>query len=868
MFRRRSKTFVLLCLSFVMALTVSPFSALASMPKFQTVTPTYSLPGYINDIAFADVNGDGNQDAILANSTTNEVEVWYGNGDGTLRTTPSTVYPAGDSPRGAAVADFNGDGYPDVAISNYHSDNVSILLGNGSNLVSAGTYMTGPGSGPHGITAVDLDQDGYVDLAIAANDTSRLVVLYGDGAGAFEAPVDFPVGAYPSWVITADFNRDNFPDIAVANDGNPSSDISILLNSKAGRGSQFENDKRADGGISTPTAMVSGDFNKDGWADLATADNGADGAAVLLGNGDGTFQSADHYPTGNAPIDIEMGDYDGDGNLDLAVMAQWTTTTILAGDGLGGFSAGAVYPVDGYLSSGDLNNDGLSDLAIYSPNSRNLQLRISRAEGELALSAATYSFSENAGNAVITVDRTESSYGQTKVRIRTTDGTAAAGIDYAAVEDTIAFGPGMSSMTYSIPLLDNSVRTADRTFTVTISDPTNEAELGALTSATVTIQEDDPVPDTAAPIVDASKFAAEDNYGGTPDRLAGGSGAVGESGAIVRAYPWDDADGDGAVDAGELSVSPIALGTSMADGSVAPADIGDLSPGTYKYVITATDAANNESPRTAVAALTIVLTKTRADNADLSNLTLSVGTLDPVFVPATMGYAANVANGVSSLTVTPTLADSGAMAEVRINGGAYASVASGIASSTLNLNVGANTIDVRVTAQDGTTTKTYTVTVTRAASANADLSGLELSAGTLDPAFSPGTVSYTANVSNSVSSLTVTPTLADSDATTEVWVNSDAYEAVASGIASGALHLNVGANIVDVRVTAQDGITTKTYTVTVTRATSANADLSGLELSAGTLDPAFAPGTVSYTANVANGVSSLTVTPTVADSGA
>ena len=105
------------------------------------------------------------------------------------------------------------------------------------------------------------------------------------------------------------------------------------------------------------------------------------------------------------------------------------------------------------------------------------------------------------------------------------------------------------------------------------------------------------------------------------------------------------------------------------------------------------------------------------------------------------------------MTVTPTVAD--ATSIVTVNG---TTVVSGSASQTINLSVGNNTITVVVTAQDGTTTKTYTITVNRAGSSNADLSNLTVSQGSLTPAFASGTTSYTDSVANSITSMTVTPT--------------------------------------------------------------------------------------------------------------
>jgi len=108
-----------------------------------------------------------------------------------------------------------------------------------------------------------------------------------------------------------------------------------------------------------------------------------------------------------------------------------------------------------------------------------------------------------------------------------------------------------------------------------------------------------------------------------------------------------------------------------------------------------------------------VTVDTRSDNADLSALTLSSGTLDPAFAADTTSYSASVATATASTVVTPTKTEANATIEARINGGDWTGVASGSPSAPLALNVGANPIDIRVTAQDGSTQKTYTVTVTR-----------------------------------------------------------------------------------------------------------------------------------------------------------
>lgn len=288
-------------------------------------------------------------------------------------------------------------------------------------------------------------------------------------------------------------------------------------------------------------------------------------------------------------------------------------------------------------------------------------------------------------------------------------------------------------------------------------------------------------------------------------------------------------------------------GTATASGSAATVPLS-VGVNTITVAVTAQDG----TPKTYTVTVSRAAPST---NANLSNLTISQGTLTPAFAAGTTAYTATVGNAVTSVNVTPTVADS--TATVTVNGAAATSGS----PKTVNLNVGINPINVVVMAQDGATQKTYTVTVTRVSN-NANLSNLTLSSGTLSPVFSAGTTTYTASVPYAVSSVDVTPTVADS--TAAVTVNGNA----ATSGSPANVTLSVGPNPINVVVTAQDG-TTKTYTVTVTRAAaSTNADLSNLTLSTGTLSPAFAPGTTSYTAYLPYGTSMLNITPTTADANA
>ncbi len=238
--------------------------------------------------------------------------------------------------------------------------------------------------------------------------------------------------------------------------------------------------------------------------------------------------------------------------------------------------------------------------------------------------------------------------------------------------------------------------------------------------------------------------------------------------------------------------------------------------------------------------------------ATLSGLAISAGTLDPIFTPGTLDYEVSVANSVDSVTVTPTASSTKATITV---GGAAAT--SGSPSGAQALTVGSNTITIVVTAENGSTTQTYTVIVTRVA--DATLSDLTISGNyRLRPTFTPSRTTYTTGVDNWwLKSVTVTPTANHAGATITV-----GGVTVTSGSPSGVQALKVGSNTITIVVTAVDGSTTKTYTLTVDVRGSGDTTLDRLTISHGTLTPDFHFIDTLYTAAVPNSVDSVTVTPT------
>jgi hypothetical protein len=189
------------------------------------------------------------------------------------------------------------------------------------------------------------------------------------------------------------------------------------------------------------------------------------------------------------------------------------------------------------------------------------------------------------------------------------------------------------------------------------------------------------------------------------------------------------------------------------------------------------------------------------DDPSLSALTISDGALNPVFTPSVTDYAASVPHDTDNIDVSVTASDSDA--SVTINGGV---------DTNIPLSVGDNAISILVTAENGSTTRTYTIVVTRAASDNASLSSLALSNAAFDPEFEQNVLDYVATVGFFTRSTQITATTEGENAI--ISVNGTA---VTSGVTTDPIALTEGSNTITVNVTAGDGVTTQSYTIAVTR---------------------------------------------------
>lgn len=329
----------------------------------------YMAPGTtgIGQVAVAALNKDGKLDLVITDPP--YVSVMLGNGDGTFQ--PAVNYSAGTLPGAITVADFNGDGIPDLAVTD---TSVWILLGNGDGTFQpAVSYPAGPY--PIAIAAGDINNDGYTDLVVAGGGAGvpPISVLLGNGDGTFQAPVSIEVGGSPYSLVVGDFNGDGLADIAVAN-RDPGS-VAVLVGKGDGTFQPPVLYGTPDPG-GAPDVLAMGDFNLDGKPDLVVENSVANqrylGVTVLLGNGDGSFQTPTFYPVDLPGVldwwwgGVAVADFNGDGFPDIAAISRGGTVGVLAGRGDGTFEHARYFGVSisFFLAAGDFTGGGKADLVI------------------------------------------------------------------------------------------------------------------------------------------------------------------------------------------------------------------------------------------------------------------------------------------------------------------------------------------------------------------------------------------------------------------------------------------------------------------------------------------------------------------------
>ena len=275
-------------------------------------------------------------------------------------------YNTDTNPQDVVAADFNGDGFVDLAVSTANNT-VSILLGNGTGAFPTHVQYAVPGN-PVAIIAGDFNGDGKIDLITVDQFQSQISVLLGNGDGTFQAHKEYATGTKPVAIAIGDLNGDGKLDVVICD--NNASQVSVLLGNGDG---SFQAHKEYATGVG-PSSVAVGDFNGDGKLDLVVANNSDNTVSVLLGNGDGTFQTQVTYPTAIAPNSVVVGDFNGDGILDLGVGTSNKQVSVLLGVANGTFQNHKEYVIGAnavIVAAADLSSNGKLSLisANYNDNS-------------------------------------------------------------------------------------------------------------------------------------------------------------------------------------------------------------------------------------------------------------------------------------------------------------------------------------------------------------------------------------------------------------------------------------------------------------------------------------------------------------------
>lgn len=307
----------------------------------------------------SDLDGDGRLDLAIVNEDAADVAVFLN--DGLFRFHASGRVAVGRRASPSEPADFDGDGRVDLAVVNIADATVSILMGRGDGGFELARNVR-VGETPRGVAVLDADGDGDTDVAVASFGAGAVTLLVNDGAGHFVAAAPTDAGVDGEWALAAaDMDGDGIMDLVVG--GQESERVGVLRGLGAG---SFERlGSQAAGGATW--MLVTGDLDRDGREDVAVVNGRSNTASVLRGNGRGALEAPRLYPIAPFGLASDLGDMDGDGDLDWLTSSFAGEWRLFENRGDGAFDLRTLFRAPRAASCAlpfDADGDGDLDLAL------------------------------------------------------------------------------------------------------------------------------------------------------------------------------------------------------------------------------------------------------------------------------------------------------------------------------------------------------------------------------------------------------------------------------------------------------------------------------------------------------------------------